>query len=201
MQQTGRNWLGRTEAHAVFGVAWHAAAAMLPDEPPKVPSERQVDNLLASGLPVTKLESGRRKFERGSVQRIAQLHAESDGRCREIHVTEHGPWMDLWRLHRVYSDRGVVVLMNLAHGEVLTGYPRRTLQHLLEGGELPCSMVGNSYFVPRKSLEGYVRVRGSSSQGGSGTAQLPVESFLVGTVTSHRAGLIFTPLQGRDGLP
>ena len=99
MQTSDENWIGRWGAHAVFGVAWYDAAAMLPDEPRKAPSERQVDNLLASGLPVTKLESGRRKFERGSVQRIARVHAESYGRYRELHATENGPWNDLWRLH------------------------------------------------------------------------------------------------------
>ena len=60
MQQTGQNWLGLGEAPAVFESAWYAAAAMVPEGPQKAPSERQIDNLLASGLPATELESGRR---------------------------------------------------------------------------------------------------------------------------------------------
>ena len=203
MQTRGGKWLGRTEAHATFEVAWHEAAAMLPEAPAAAPSERQIDNILASGLPATRLENGRRKFEGGSVKRIAEVYAEGDGRYREIHATEHGPWGDIWRLHRAYSDEGMVVLMNWAYGEVLTGYPRRALQRMLEGGELPCSMVGNGYFVPRKALEECVVLGSgpSSSQGGSGTNQVPSEVLFTGAVTSHGIDIIQTPFQSRNRLP
>ena len=201
MQQVGKNWLSRRDAQAVFRVAWYTASEMVPEAPQNAPSERQVDNFLGSGLPVTKLESGRRKFESGSVQRIAQVHVEGNGRYREFHATENGPREDLWQLHRAFSENGVVVLVNTAYAAELAGYPRRTLQRLLEGDELPCSMVGNSYFVPRKALEEYMRARGSSSQGASRTEQLLGESFFAGHVNSHRMDLIFTPLEGRDGLP
>ena len=174
---------------------------MLFHEPPSPPSERQVDNFLGSGLPVTTFENGRRKFDCSSVQRIAQVHVEGNGHYREMHVTEPGPWGDLWRLHRAYSDGGVVVLMNRAYAEAPTGYARRTLQRLLEGGDLPCSKVGSSYYIPRKALEEYLSVRSSPNLGGSGAEQIPVERFSPRAITSHGIDIIQTPFQGRNRLP
>lgn len=157
-------WIYGRNAHAVFEGAWQAAA---PDGEP--PCERQIENIFASGLPATRMVGERREFLRESVESVARAHAESDGRWRLLFSTEYGPWRDLWRINRRYSQGGVVELLNTALGASMAkdalGVSHRSFQRLLLEEEIPASRVGNTYFVARKGLEAYFRERRPSAEG------------------------------------
>lgn len=118
------------------------------------PTPRQIDNVFASDLMLTQEVDGRLEYEDTSLRRIAALHGWSGGLWREIHATQGGAWDELWRVYRAFDEGGVVILANTALAHYITGWPRRTLQRALQRGELPCSEVGNTYFIPCKAAGG-----------------------------------------------
>ena len=161
--QSSRDSLDRQAAHAVFEVAWQGTA---PDGEP--PQWRQIENLVASSLPATRKVGDHWEYQRDSVERVAQVHAQSAGLWRVMHATERGPWKGIWFLHRRYSENGVVVLVNTALAAELTkrsNVPRRSLQRFLNDGTITNSRIGNTYFVPLKGLEAYLKALRLSAPG------------------------------------
>ena len=159
MQKTRQEWLPRAEMKARIELRWLNTT----DQP--MPEDRQMGNWLGSGLgPVRRGVEGRLEYEAGRWVQVAEVLARSASRERMIIATPEGPWAELWRLNRTYSENGVVELANTAFVERETQVPRRTLLRDLEQGELPGSRVGNTWFVPVKALPGWVQRKSASGQ-------------------------------------
>jgi len=152
-------WAERKEAHQIFELVWYEERG----DAGEPPCERQVDYILASGLPSTRYVGDRARYEEESLRLVAKVHAQTDA-GRVLHALEDGPWGDVWRLHRRYSENGVVVLGNTAYAEHCSHLPLRTLQRLLFEGLIPSSKIGYTYFLPLKALESYLRERRPSAQ-------------------------------------
>lgn len=88
--QSSRDTLDRQAAHAIFEVVWQETA---PDGEP--PQWRQIENVVASSLPATRRVGDHWEYQRKSVERVAQVHAQSAGHWRVMHATERGPWRDI----------------------------------------------------------------------------------------------------------
>jgi hypothetical protein len=175
-----QSWLNRKEARAQFQLASQAAT---PDQP--LPSERQEHNYFSSGLIQSRCVSVRTEYEQASVWAVAQTLARSEGRERLLYATPDGPWARLWLLYRAYSDGGAVVLVNTAYMERITDLSRRTLQRVLERGEIPSSEVGYTRFSPQSAVESWRKARDSAAAGASGPGELPLQFHFAEPITSE----------------
>ena len=163
-----QRWVGRKDAIAQFEEAWQKAAPDLP-----LPSDRQIANYFGSGLMAMRYTTVGREYEAGSSRVVAEALATSGGRERLIHATREGPWADLWWLHRRFSAEGVVILGNTAYVERVTDLSRKTLQRVLDKGELPSSQVGYTSFVPVKAVRQWQRAKGGAGPERLRTGELP----------------------------